>query len=1394
MQKRVLSLVLVLCMLLAMVPAMALPVFAEETTATVTFIDGNGTTVSTQTVTGATLEFTVPEVPSDAFGWYVITPAGAIREASAMIGEAAADVTFYLLEKTSTFSPTENWPLYTSQTSLNGYRGGWAAGTYVNNEYRLFDLVNTYNILELSGGNNGVWQKGGIYLGDKRMITIRGTALALSYNAPATGEIDIDFETLRIDKNTDGTVFSDMAMAIAVNGVVVWPQSAAGKPVSSNPVQGTVYSFPYWNQGGNTATSYMDGASTDWAFLLLDGLSLPEEYMDLSDLEALDFDWTKYQGKREGDNTWAAAVTTAQAALEEAKAGGDATAIAEAQAKLDKATLDLERYDKVKALCRNVTAYAKTGDLMGNYVKFCDANGYPHDIKVAAGDRVDVLFSAVNNRHITAYPTVTYNKVTSAKLISEDTVLDAVLDFAALGHDLVAGGVNWPVHEKVDSVYKKISGFGNGWAYGGYNDGTFVETSYNQTYATYGNWTPAILWLERANGEYAGSPLQRSNCDGSMTSFKTHGVAFAYTAAGAGELDLNISFDTPAATESQAVYFSVYKHAADGSKTLIYPYDGIAGVTVADEATEGAGVKYTTAATQTAVLNGVDVAKGDQLVLVWRVQDVEKNYTSYNSPYYARYVNIAMEGEPVYTTTFNPSNGMNEPSGYADLPMGSKVTYTGGWDIVGHPIASYTDAKRIDEIIRTTTETDATAERFTGYTGCGETKIDWGDKTPMVFYNTNGSYGQWNGSYGIIPKASHAAGLRYTAEYNGTVSINIEKLTSSQIKGYAAVFVNGTMVWPCAEEPGKTEYFSLNVANGESESPAKWAYIDKTDKTNVAAAWMAGTVTVGDGSTANGSLDNIAVFAGDEIELLLRLETTASNFWNNGTGFVANASVYYSEKNGMFTSRLDQNLPAAPDNSIAENYVIKPVFGDSAWSFVTYPREILTAENAVTDYYAMNRRTEVGPNGEEIATTWDDGFWSANFTGVWNDYGIGQNTAFRIKDNNTWGPTLGIAINTWAYGGYRYTAPEAGKIDVDVTRLWTFDTASETKPKAGAIKVAIYIDQVKVWPAGEDWYTLAEVDTEYADDIAASVDEVLSGIIVGKNSAIDFLVQAEMTAWESRGTVFEGAVTYYEQYPVSATGAVSVGDSFTFEANATAGIAQNIKADVITTAAKDVCNKFAYTVTGEIDGKTVTLATGVTTMKDALMAYVTTDTADKASNVAIASLNYAAAAQQYFAAEEIAAADLANAGLSDAQKTVTTTGEYTAADRVAEVENATAKLIGISLLLEEKIALKLVFDTDVEGAKVQMADNADFTGATEVAYTATKEGGYYKAITEGIGAANYNSLIYFRVVDADGVVISTTIAYSVAAYCNNMLGDATVAPVANAILALYDAANAYKNA
>ena len=189
-----------------------------------------------------------------------------------------------------------------------------------------------------------------------------------------------------------------------------------------------------------------------------------------------------------------------------------------------------------------------------------------------------------------------------------------------------------------------------------------------------------------------------------------------------------------------------------------------------------------------------------------------------------------------------------------------------------------------------------------------------------------------------------------------------------------------------------------------------------------------------------------------------------------------------------------------------------------------------------------------------------------------------------------------------------------------------------------------------------------------------------------------------------------------------------------------------------------------------------------------LMAYVNGDYTDAVKQIAIASLNYGAAAQVYF---DYQADKLVNAELTEEQKKVTHGTDYTEDGFVATVANPTAKMISMTLLLNDTINLKTVVLSEVEGARIEIATSASFAESVTLDLVTTEGGGSLKAIMDGISPAYWNTSFYFRVVDANGNVISNTFRYSVAAYCQNMQENAKVAPVADAILALYDAVAAY---
>ncbi len=199
---------------------------------------------------------------------------------------------------------------------------------------------------------------------------------------------------------------------------------------------------------------------------------------------------------------------------------------------------------------------------------------------------------------------------------------------------------------------------------------------------------------------------------------------------------------------------------------------------------------------------------------------------------------------------------------------------------------------------------------------------------------------------------------------------------------------------------------------------------------------------------------------------------------------------------------------------------------------------------------------------------------------------------------------------------------------------------------------------------------------------------------------------------------------------------------------------------------------------------------------DLMKAYIDAYAADTSdlgmaiTDLAVATLNYGAAAQTYFGYKTDS---LVNAVLSEEQKNVTHGTSYETAAMTHLDGTPTVELKGATLLLNDRINIKLLVSSGVEGARLQIASNESFTDASTIDFV-TEDETTLKAIMDGLAPAIWNTSFYFRVVDADGNAISHTLRYSVAAYCQNMINkqDEKVTPVADAILALYDAVAAYK--
>lgn len=276
MNKRILSMLLALCMVLVAVPVFALTVLAADdaVTHTVTFRLPDGTVVVSREVeegpttiglpteeeTNAVLDTYNEKVDaayrltySDILGYYEITPSGEYKSAKAYETFLLEDKEFYAITDKSVFNRSINWPLYTSKTSFDGYRGSWTLASYrgASDEFVTFyNMDKTHDII-----NTGdTWANGGLYLGnDPHLVTTTAASAALVWRALAPGKVNVDMNYIGFTSTNGAGSVSDIAMAIAKNGTIVWPASAAGKTMAET-----------WSTAGSgeTNTWYFDKITT----------------------------------------------------------------------------------------------------------------------------------------------------------------------------------------------------------------------------------------------------------------------------------------------------------------------------------------------------------------------------------------------------------------------------------------------------------------------------------------------------------------------------------------------------------------------------------------------------------------------------------------------------------------------------------------------------------------------------------------------------------------------------------------------------------------------------------------------------------------------------------------------------------------------------------------------------------------------------------------------------------------------------------------------------------------------------------------------------------------------------------------------------------------------------
>lgn len=662
--------------------------------------------------------------------------------------------------------------------------------------------------------------------------------------------------------------------------------------------------------------------------------------------------------------------------------------------------------------------------------------------------------------------------------------------------------------------------------------------------------------------------------------------------------------------------------------------------------------------------------------------------------------------------------------------------------------------------------------------------------------------------------ASTVAAYGYTMPTSGYVTLSYKTLSTLPSVSYIGVLVNGAMVWPNANadinsnasyyevaantapineinasmaelnlyiEEGSVIQFVLRRGSSWFNQKAKHSpslvikeYAEKPEFVTVTYQNTNGadvaryTVEVGD------PFPQYDVFGAWDINgdgVVDELPTTV-------TGDITARALLYGDKQ-MFANSVDNGAHA-----IIGGWN----FARGDWSDADMTKDGLTwTKNAETAYR--------------------DGFYLFPDAGLWDAAGGGMYTDRKLA---TKAGTNGIAVT--------YTAPVAGVVNFSFDILKGIREVNSGDPRANIeAPIAFYISIVKngevIWPSeGSSFlfsttqaYTGTKAECDYLANwnSLATVPEALpTNIAVVEGDEIAFV--ATMGNELSWMLYMDPAVTYTEVAPTVQAGSASVTLNENFAANFF--VDANTLPEGATNIGAYVNGKFVAAVDGMItlpgiaaknlgDAITVVPActwkgaemTGkakVVSTADLLMQYINSDTVSaEIKAVAVATLNYAAAAQTYFGYNTD---NLVNAGLA----APTVTGTYES--KLSTTTDATvATFYGATLLLRDTLAFKFIVKDVCEGFETYTAQLSDGTNTVTARFVACDDGVCYKVIFDGIMPSNWDTVYTMTVLDSEGNPTNMSITYSVTTYLARMEGKAEITPIAEAMKALYEAAAAY---
>ncbi|MBO5051539.1 MAG: InlB B-repeat-containing protein [Clostridia bacterium] len=503
------------------------------------------------------------------------------------------------------------------------------------------------------------------------------------------------------------------------------------------------------------------------------------------------------------------------------------------------------------------------------------------------------------------------------------------------------------------------------------------------------------------------------------------------------------------------------------------------------------------------------------------------------------------------TTVTSTSFGANMPTYDQNVALiGDYIYARGNWSMVNRASDNWSNAEILEAIQHVgsgnfaDTKGQSAASKGTQVAmfPASAKGMDWGNAASPMTATQNHfghSWNAWGALYGLNPNAAWNTGIRYVAEYAGNVSVDITKLigsnTDASVNGkvYAAIFVDGTMVWP-------------NV-NGSYTDVSAWFEITGGDKLADAKA-----------SEGYAKLANIYVAKGSSIELLLKNNNV--NFWKT-MGSAADMTVTYKElagendvvvlnydsgsvtgetftKGDKYTFPACKNIPAkslfqgwdingdgvadyAANETIelTETISLVPVFMSTIATFnrdkVSYDNnyKIVMPENwsllahnssnfnstLVIDTI-MNNKGDGWHVGVDTPAKGDIWIAPTQKGGLWDSYPAINWLSKGDRVGGYWGPWMGACpTGSWNVA-YAYTAPNSGYVNVTIDNMIVDPSSTDY--------MAIFVGGIMVWPTAGGSYTNVG-DWHYCQNSINDTNlTLLNNLFVEKGEKIEVMIKA----------------------------------------------------------------------------------------------------------------------------------------------------------------------------------------------------------------------------------------------------------------------------------------------